>query len=254
MTRLACDPRTREYMERRTKEGRSKREVIRVLKRYVALGKYLSTFPAMGSPSGGSGSGNPRRPPGLACVRSAGPLLGTIARNATTCGLVRACPLPRVAHDWFACSVDAIELNKPLDNRRSFGRSALVALFDTTPVAGPFTPFSGAGLLTRFEVILQGDEEALGLGHHLEPVPPKLSADWPRRPPSEKCRTLEAGVEGSNLCVAVAKRREPVTHAWALGVVIEDQIVLGLLRSGDRPLAGAGSTHAVKMGGTTHHE
>jgi len=36
MTRLAWDPRTREYLERRTKEGLSKREVIRVLKRYVA--------------------------------------------------------------------------------------------------------------------------------------------------------------------------------------------------------------------------
>jgi len=43
MTRLACDPRTRGYMERRTKEGRSKREVIRILKRYVAreVYKYL---------------------------------------------------------------------------------------------------------------------------------------------------------------------------------------------------------------------
>jgi len=36
MTRISFDPRTRAYMERRTKEGRSKREVIRVLKRYVA--------------------------------------------------------------------------------------------------------------------------------------------------------------------------------------------------------------------------
>jgi len=36
MTRIATDPRTRAYLERRTKEGRSKREVIRVLKRYVA--------------------------------------------------------------------------------------------------------------------------------------------------------------------------------------------------------------------------
>jgi hypothetical protein len=36
MTRLACDPRSRKYMERRTKEGRSKREVIRILKRHVA--------------------------------------------------------------------------------------------------------------------------------------------------------------------------------------------------------------------------
>jgi len=36
MTRLSFDPRTRDYMERRQKEGRSKREVIRILKRYVA--------------------------------------------------------------------------------------------------------------------------------------------------------------------------------------------------------------------------
>jgi len=36
ITRLACDPTTQAYMERRMKEGRSKREVIRVLKRYVA--------------------------------------------------------------------------------------------------------------------------------------------------------------------------------------------------------------------------
>ena len=36
MTRISCDPRSRAYLERRTKEGRSKREVIRILKRYVA--------------------------------------------------------------------------------------------------------------------------------------------------------------------------------------------------------------------------
>ena len=40
MTRLALDPRTRDYVERRTKEGLSKREIIRVLKRYVAHEVY----------------------------------------------------------------------------------------------------------------------------------------------------------------------------------------------------------------------
>ena len=30
MTRIACDSRSRAYMERRTKEGRSKREVVRM--------------------------------------------------------------------------------------------------------------------------------------------------------------------------------------------------------------------------------
>jgi len=36
MVRLSCDPRTRDYAERRTKEGRSRREIIRCLKRYIA--------------------------------------------------------------------------------------------------------------------------------------------------------------------------------------------------------------------------
>jgi transposase len=40
MTRLRNDPRTQAYMERRLKEGRSKREIIRILKRYVAREVY----------------------------------------------------------------------------------------------------------------------------------------------------------------------------------------------------------------------
>ena len=36
MTRLSFDPRTSEYMERRTKEGRSNSEIIRILKRCMA--------------------------------------------------------------------------------------------------------------------------------------------------------------------------------------------------------------------------
>lgn len=40
MVRMATDPRTRAYVERRSKEGRSKREIIRVLMRYVAREVY----------------------------------------------------------------------------------------------------------------------------------------------------------------------------------------------------------------------
>jgi transposase len=40
ITRLASDPRTQAYMERRVKDGRSKSEVIRMLKRYVAREVY----------------------------------------------------------------------------------------------------------------------------------------------------------------------------------------------------------------------
>ena len=42
ITRLASDPETQAYMERRLKEGRSKREVVRILKRYVAREVYRS--------------------------------------------------------------------------------------------------------------------------------------------------------------------------------------------------------------------
>jgi transposase len=40
VTRMSSDPRTRAYVERRTKDGKSKKEIIRVLKRYVAREIY----------------------------------------------------------------------------------------------------------------------------------------------------------------------------------------------------------------------
>jgi len=40
MVRMSADPWTRNYMERRIKEGLSKKEIIRCLKRYVAREVY----------------------------------------------------------------------------------------------------------------------------------------------------------------------------------------------------------------------
>ena len=40
IVRIAHDPETRAYFERRVKEGRTKRDVIRILKRYVAREVY----------------------------------------------------------------------------------------------------------------------------------------------------------------------------------------------------------------------
>jgi hypothetical protein len=40
ITRMSADPRTQAYVERRTKEGKSKPEIIRRLKRYVARELY----------------------------------------------------------------------------------------------------------------------------------------------------------------------------------------------------------------------
>ena len=40
MTRMSNDPRTRAYVARRSEQGRSKREIIRILKRYVARQVY----------------------------------------------------------------------------------------------------------------------------------------------------------------------------------------------------------------------
>jgi transposase len=47
-TRLGSDPRTRAYAERRTAEGKSKAEIIRCLKRYVAREVYPHLRPAAG--------------------------------------------------------------------------------------------------------------------------------------------------------------------------------------------------------------
>jgi transposase len=40
LTRMVCDPRTRDYIERRMKDGRTKKEAVRCLKRYVAREIY----------------------------------------------------------------------------------------------------------------------------------------------------------------------------------------------------------------------
>jgi transposase len=47
ITRMSSDPRTRVYVERRTKEGLSKMEIIRCLKRYVAREVYPHLRPAV---------------------------------------------------------------------------------------------------------------------------------------------------------------------------------------------------------------
>ena len=47
-TRMGSDPATRAYVERRTKEGKSKAEIIRCLKRYVAREVYPHLRPATG--------------------------------------------------------------------------------------------------------------------------------------------------------------------------------------------------------------
>jgi transposase len=45
MVRMTCDERTREYIERRTQEGLSKREIVRCLKRYVAREVHAALCP-----------------------------------------------------------------------------------------------------------------------------------------------------------------------------------------------------------------
>ena len=46
LVRMRCDPRTRAYVERRTREGLAKREILRCLKRYIAreIFKLLRSF------------------------------------------------------------------------------------------------------------------------------------------------------------------------------------------------------------------
>ena len=49
MVRLSCDERTQRYLARRTAEGKSKREIIRCLKRYIAREVYRDITAAVGS-------------------------------------------------------------------------------------------------------------------------------------------------------------------------------------------------------------
>jgi len=57
-TRMSCDPRTKAYFERRTKEGKTKREIMRCLKRYVAREIYKCIV-------GDNGPKSPARPQDL---------------------------------------------------------------------------------------------------------------------------------------------------------------------------------------------
>jgi transposase len=45
MTRMSCDPRTKRYVARRTAEGKTTKEIIRCLKRYVAREVYKALVP-----------------------------------------------------------------------------------------------------------------------------------------------------------------------------------------------------------------
>jgi hypothetical protein len=52
ISRMAHDPRTRTYVQRRTTEGLSKKEIIRCLKRYIARELYkVLTRPKTQTPS-----------------------------------------------------------------------------------------------------------------------------------------------------------------------------------------------------------
>ena len=74
-TRLGSDPATRAYAERRTAEGKSKAEIIRCLKRYVAREVYRQLRPAAGVTPESSGGGLTRYSAAanlLACERFVG--------------------------------------------------------------------------------------------------------------------------------------------------------------------------------------
>ena len=52
MTRMSCDPRTKAYVTRRTAQGKTTKEIMRCLKRYVAREVYkaLITHARLTSP------------------------------------------------------------------------------------------------------------------------------------------------------------------------------------------------------------
>ena len=82
ITRMSSDPATRAYVDRRTKEGLSKKEIIRCLKRYVAR----EVYPHLRARRGLTPPSRERPGPLIGCRRRAG--LRTIRR-----------PLPGPIHD-----------------------------------------------------------------------------------------------------------------------------------------------------------
>ena len=49
--RMSREKRTRSYVDRRTKEGKTKKEIIRCLKRYIAREVYrILAFPSLNEP------------------------------------------------------------------------------------------------------------------------------------------------------------------------------------------------------------
>ena len=90
-TRMGSDPATRAYVERRTGEGKSKAEIIRCLKRYVAREVYPHLRPAAGERPDPRGRPDPifgcREPAGLLTIRRPSPA------SSLTCwrDLIRAC-------------------------------------------------------------------------------------------------------------------------------------------------------------------
>jgi hypothetical protein len=75
MVRIVHDPETTAYFERKVKEGRSERDVIRLLKRYVAREVY-GYLPAAEPRGRGSGSPPNCCPLGLTFRRLADPRSG----------------------------------------------------------------------------------------------------------------------------------------------------------------------------------
>ena len=70
LVRMSCDARTRSYVARRTAEGKSKREIIRCLKRYVARELYQDLRTVFGD---GTLLWGPARPPGQTATAQPGP-------------------------------------------------------------------------------------------------------------------------------------------------------------------------------------
>jgi transposase len=97
MSRLSSDPETKSYMERRVKDGGSKREAIRMLKRYVAREVYR--YSRLDPRTMDLAHITPVVLGGLTLSRFAGPWSG-FTEFSKTRDLIRACPPQRVAHHW----------------------------------------------------------------------------------------------------------------------------------------------------------
>jgi hypothetical protein len=88
---MACDPRTQAYLARRAAEGKTRKEIMRCLKRYAAREIYKALVNQARNPAAGIRSHRRAEPVSTQAIRPTGHRAGGPQRQQWTSRLASAC-------------------------------------------------------------------------------------------------------------------------------------------------------------------